>query len=268
MTHATTTEQHVRFADLLRSEWTKFRSLRSVWWTLLAMVLFSLGITLLVCSNVEAEYGDLTAAERLTWDPTGLAFNSFFMAQLCISVLGILVVTSEFATGMIRTSLTAMPRRGRLLAAKTIIFAAVALLAGQVTTFVTFLAGQAMMGRYDGVPTASLSDPGVLEATVGTGLYLAAIGLLAVAIGTLTRATAGGLALIVGITLLVPAFGGTFPAWVQKAFAYWPSLGGPEIRNIQRTAEFPHAWLNLGGMTAAIAVVLVIAFAVFKRREV
>lgn len=263
-----TTTQRVLFTNLLRSEWTKFRSLRSVWWTLLAMVVFSLSITVLVCSNAEETYGALSPAERLTWDPIGVGFNSFFMAQLCISVLGILVVTSEYATGMIRTSLTAMPRRGRLLAAKTLVFAAVALIAGQLTTFLTFVVGQAMIGRADGVPNAALGDPGVLTAIVGTGLYLAAIGLLAVAIGTLTRATAGGLALIVGITLLVPAFGGTFPSWVQKAFAYWPSLGGPEIRNIYRTAEFPHAWLNLAGMTAGIAVLLVIAFTVFRRREV
>jgi ABC-type transport system involved in multi-copper enzyme maturation permease subunit len=258
----------VRFTDLLRSEWTKFRSLRSAWWALAAMLTLSMTVTLLICSEANQAYGALSAAERLTWDPTGLALKNFFMAQLCISVLGILVVTSEYATGMIRTSLAAMPRRGLLLAAKTVVFVAVALIAGQLTTFITFLAGQAMIGRYDGVPTAALSDPGVLQAVTGTGLYLAAIGLLAVAVGTLTRATAGGLAVIVGITLLVPAFSQTLPGWLQKAFAYWPSLGGPEIRNVYRTVDFPHAWLNLTGMTAAIAVVLVVAFAAFRRREV
>jgi ABC-type transport system involved in multi-copper enzyme maturation permease subunit len=263
-----TTLPGVRFADLLRSEWTKFRSLRSAWWALLAMVALSIVVTLLVCSEAKQAYSELTAAERLTWDPTGLALNSFFVGQLCISVLGILVVTSEYATGTIRTSLAAMPRRGRLLAAKTLVFVVIALLAGQLTSFLSFLTGQAMIGRYDGVPAAALGDSGVLEAVVGTGLYLAAIGLLAVAVGTLTRVTAGGLAVVVGVTLLVPAFGGTFPSWLQKGFAYWPSIGGPEIRNVQRTADFPHAWLNLAGMTIGIAVVLVAAFAVFKRREV
>jgi ABC-2 type transport system permease protein len=258
----------VRFSAVLRSEWTKFRSLRSFWWALFAMVALSIGITLLVCSDANQEYAALSPADRATWDPTSVSLNSFFMGQLCISVLGILVVTSEFATGMIRTSLAAMPRRRKLLAAKTLILAAVALIAGQVTTFLTFLAGQVMISRYDEVPTASLGDPGVFEAVAGMGLYLAAIGLLAVAIGTLTRATAGGLAIVVGITLLVPAFGAALPEGLQKAFAYWPSLGGPEIRNIYHSPEYPDAWLNLAGMTAAITVVLAIAFTVFKRREV
>ncbi|WBQ02781.1 ABC transporter permease [Kribbella sp. CA-293567] len=264
----TTTRTSVHFSDLLRSEWTKFRSLRSTWWALLAMVVLSTGVSLLVGSSAGAQYGELSPAERLTWDPTALSLNSFFLGQLCISVLGILVVTSEYATGMIRTSLAAMPRRGTLLAAKTLVFAGVALVAGQLTTFLAFLAGQAMIGRSGEVPQASLGDPGVLVAVTGTGLYLAAIGLLAVALGTLTRATAGGLAVIVGVTLLVPAFGSTLPSWAQKAFQYWPSLGGPEVRNLHPTAEYPDAWQNLGGMTLGTAVVLTVAFVAFRRREV
>jgi ABC-type transport system involved in multi-copper enzyme maturation permease subunit len=176
--HAARTQ--VRFTDLLRSEWTKFRSLPSVRWTLLAMVVFSTGITLLVCGGDQGKYRQLSPEDQLAWDPTALSLNSFFMAQLCISVLGILVVTSEYATGTIRTSLSAMPRRGRLLAAKTSVFTIVALVAGQLTSYVAFLAGQAMIGRHDGSPTAALGDPGVLTAVSGTGLYLAAIGLLAV----------------------------------------------------------------------------------------
>ncbi|GAB3818943.1 ABC transporter permease [Kribbella italica] len=258
----------LRFVDLLRSEWTKLRSLPSVWWTLLAMVVFSTAITLLVCGGDQGRYSALSPGDQLAWDPTALSLNSFFMAQLCISVLGILVVTSEYATGTIRTSLSAMPRRGWLLAAKTLVFAAVALLAGQLTSFVAFLAGQAMLDRHHGSPTAALTDPEVLTAVSGTGLYLAAVGLLAVAVGTLTRATAGGLAVQVGITLLVPAFGGALPSWAQQAFAYWPSLGGPEIRRLLPTPEYPDAWTNLAGMTAGIAVVLVVASVVFRRREV
>ncbi len=268
MSAVTAVRAQARFTDLLRSEWTKLRSLPSVRWTLLAMVVFSTAVTLLVTSGDDAGYSSLSPEDKLAWDPTALSLNSFFMAQLCISVLGILVVTSEYATGTIRTSLSAMPRRGWLLTAKTLVFAAVALVAGQLTAFVSFLAGQAMLGRHDGTPTSALSDPGVFAAVSGTGLYLAVIGLLAVAVGTLTRATAGGLAVQVGITLLVPAFGGALPSWAQKAFAYWPSLGGPEVRTLHPTPEYPDAWTNLAGMSAGIAVVLAIAFVVFRRREV
>ena len=258
----------VRFTDLLRSEWTKFRSLRSIWWTLLAMLLLSVAVTLLISTGDDAKYGELSAEDRRAWDPTGLSLQSFFMGQLVVSVLGVLVVTSEYATGMIRTSLAAMPRRGRLLAAKTLVFLAAALVVGQVTAFLCFLIGQATIGRQDGVPTASLGDDGVLGAVFGTGLYLAGIGLLAVAVGTLMRATAGGLAVQVGITLLVPAFGGLFPSWTQKLFAFWPSLGAAEVRNLHPSSEYPHVWLNLLGMTAGVAMLLVASFAVFRRREV
>ena len=108
----------VRFTDLLRSEWTKLRSLPSVWWTLLAMVVLSTTVTLLVTSGDEATYSGLSPEDKLAWDPTALSLNSFFLAQLCVSVLGILVVTSEYATGTIRTSLSAMPRRGSVAGGK------------------------------------------------------------------------------------------------------------------------------------------------------
>lgn len=263
-----TDRDSVRFGDLLRSEWVKFRSLRSLWWTLLAMVTLSVTVTLLVSSGEPADYAALSAEERREWDPTGLSLTSFFVGQLAVCLLGVLTVTSEYATGTIRTSLAAMPRRGRLLAAKTLVLAGVALAAGQVTSFACFLTGQAMIGRRDGTPTASLADPGAPGAVIGIGLYLAAIGLLAVAVGTLTRSTAGGLAVLVGVTLLVPATGELFPSPVQKAFAYWPSLGGPEVRNLHPTAEYPDGWWNLAGMTAGVAAVLAVAFVVFRRREV
>src|SRR5690606_2857634 len=168
-----TDRDSVRFGDLLRSEWVKFRSLRSLWWTLLAMVTLSVTVTLLVSSGEPADYAALSAEERREWDPTGLSLTSFFVGQLAVCLLGVLTVTSEYATGTIRTSLAAMPRRGRLLAAKTLVLAGVALAAGQVTSFACFLTGQAMIGRRDGTPTASLADPGVPGAVIGIGLYLA-----------------------------------------------------------------------------------------------
>jgi len=177
----------VRFHHVLRSEWTKLRSLRSTVCTLLAAGVLAIGLSVLFANG---------AGRRLDaqggFDPTAVSLQSFILVQLAISVLGVLVVTSEYGTGMIRTSLTAVPRRGRLLAAKALVFGAVALVCGQVVAFTSFLVGQAILNR-TGLRDAALGEPGVLRAVIGCGLYLAMIGLLGVAVGVLTRTTAGAI---------------------------------------------------------------------------
>ena len=145
--------------------------------------------------------------------------------------------------------------------------AAVAVVAGETLMFAAFLVGQLLLVR-QGVPSASLGDPEVLSAVFAGGLYLAAIGLLAVGLGVVLRATAGALATLVGIILLVPALAGLFPSWSQGIFDYWPTLGGPAALTTVPDAAFPHPWLNLGGMCLAIAVLLGVAFTVFRRRDV
>ncbi|WP_127502997.1 ABC transporter permease [Actinoplanes solisilvae] len=251
--------------NLLLSEWIKLRSLRSTWYTLGCLLVVGLGITALTSNAAGSEWAAATPAERQSWDPTALSLKSYIVAQLIIGVLGILVVTSEFATGLMGTTLTAVPRRGRVLAAKIAVAAAVAVVAGSVLMFGAFLIGQPLLAR-QGVPTASLGDPGVLSAVLAGGLYLAAIGLLAVGLGVVMRATAGALATLVGIILLVPALAGLFPSWLRGIFDYWPTLGGPAA--LGTVSSYPHPWLNLGGMCLAIAVVLGVAFTVFRRRDV
>ena len=263
----TTVGTTVTFADLLRSEWTKLRSLRSTAYTLLALLVIGIGMSALVTSGTSRRYADLTAEEQATFDPTMQSLQAFFLVQLVISVLGVMVVTSEHATGMIATSLTATPRRGRLLAAKTLVFAAVALVVGQVQVFGAFLLGQAVLAA-GGTPHATLADPGVLRAVVGGGLYIVAIGLLAVAIGTLVRATAGAVTIMVGITLLVPAMSGLLPEWAHPVLVFWPSIGGSSIMAVVPDDSLPVWWVCFGGMCAGVAGLLALAFALFRRRDV
>ncbi|MGW1347427.1 ABC transporter permease subunit [Kribbella sp. NPDC002412] len=251
----------------LRAEWIKLRSLRSTWYTLACLFVVGLGITFLSMSSAGRQYLDATAEERLAWDPTSMSLTTFIVAQLIIGVLGILVVTSEFATGLMQTTLAATPRRTRLLAAKTVVATAVALLAGQVLMFAAFLLGQALLAGQD-VPYAALGDPGVLSAVAGGGLYLAAIALLAVGLGTIMRATAGALATLVGIVFLIPAIAGLFPGWMKGLFDFWPTLGPTAVFATVPDPDFPHPWLNLGGMCLGIAAVLAAAFVVFRRRDV
>ncbi|MGW5719933.1 ABC transporter permease [Amycolatopsis sp. NPDC003865] len=251
------------FPQSVHAEWIKLRSLRSTWYTLACLFAAGLGITALAMNAAGKAY----AEDPRAWDPTNRSLTSYIVAQLIIGVLGILVVTGEHATGLVATSLVATPRRERLLAAKVVVAVAVAGVAGQVLMFAAFSLGQAVLGAQD-LPRASLGDPGVLPAVTGGGLYLAAIALLAVGLGTLMRATAGALATLVGIVFLVPALAGLFPAWVRGLFFYWPTLGASAVLKTVPDPDFPHPWLNLAGMCAGVAAVLAVAFVVFRRRDV
>jgi ABC-2 type transport system permease protein len=251
----------------IHAEWIKLRSLRSTWYTLTCLFVVGLGITMLSTSAVGKNYTNATAEERLTWDPTNLSLMSFIVAQLIIGVLGILVVTSEFATGLMQTSLAATPRRHRLLAAKAVVAAAVAVLAGQALMFAAFFIGQARIAAQD-VPHATLGDPGVLSAVTGGGLYLSAIALLAVGLGTLMRATAGAMTTLVGIIFLVPAMSSLLPSWLQGLFNFWPTLGGAAVFAAVPNPDFRHPWLNLAGMCLGVAAILAAAFVVFRHRDV
>ncbi|MFJ7219235.1 ABC transporter permease [Amycolatopsis sp. NPDC098790] len=251
------------FARTVHAEWIKLRSLRSTWYTLACLFAAGLGITALGMNAAGKAY----AEDPQAWDPTNRSLTTYIVAQLIIGVLGILVVTGEHTTGLIGTSLIATPRRHRLLAAKVVVAVGVAVLAGQALMFAAFVLGQAVLGTQD-LPRASLGDPGVLSAVTGGGLYLAAIALLAIGLGTLMRATAGALATLVAIVFLVPGLAGLFPAWVRGLFLYWPTLGGSAVLKTLPDPDFPHPWLNLGGMCVGVAAVLAAAFVVFRRRDV
>jgi ABC-2 type transport system permease protein len=247
----------------LASEWIKLRSLRSTWYTLACLFAVGLGITVLAANGAARAYADDPGA----WDPTAHSLRSYIVAQLIVGVLGVLVVTSEFATGLIRTTLTAQPRRHRVLAAKVAVSVGVAVVAGQALMFAAFLLGQPVIGG-QGVPNAALGDPGVLPAVFGGGLYLAIIALLAVGLGAIMRATAGALTTLVGIVFLTPALAGLFPSWMTWLFDFWPTLGGAAVVGTLPSPDHPHPWLNLGGMFLGVVAVLAAAFVVVRRRDV
>ena len=136
------------FADVLRSEWVKLRSVRSTFWALTVTVV--LGIVLgAVISAVSAHgYARFSVSEKLSWDPTGISQAGVAIASLAIVVLGVLYISSEYSSGMIRTSLIAVPRRGRVLAAKSLVFAAVTFVVREATSFTAFFAGQVLISGH------------------------------------------------------------------------------------------------------------------------
>ncbi|WP_395109066.1 ABC transporter permease [Actinomadura sp. SCN-SB] len=252
----------VRFHHVLRSEWTKLRSLRSTVCTLLAAGVLAIGLSVLFANG---------AGRRLDaqggFDPTAVSLQSFILVQLAISVLGVLVVTSEYGTGMIRTSLTAVPRRGRLLAAKALVFGAVALVCGQVVAFTSFLVGQAILNR-TGLRDAALGEPGVLRAVIGCGLYLAMIGLLGVAVGVLTRTTAGAIMIMVAATLLVPLFTPALPeSWAKPVGTFGPFGAGTQVMSVVPEPGLLTPWTGFGVLCLWVLGVLGVAALVFECRD-
>ena len=190
------------FGDVLRSEWTKLRSVRSTFWALTVTVVLGIGLGAVISAVAAHGYAKISVADKLSWDPTGVSQSGLAIAQLAIAVLGVLYISSEYSSGMIRTSLIAVPKRGRVLAAKSLVFAAVTFVVGEVTSFVAFFVGQALISGH--APHAALGDPGVARAVVGGGLYLTALAVLSVAAGALLRHPAAAIACMMAVAVRPP----------------------------------------------------------------
>ena len=153
------------------------------------------------------------------------------IASLAVVVLGVLCISSEYSSGMIRTSLIAVPRRGRVLAAKSLVFAAVTFVVGEVTCFTAFFAGQALISGH--APHAALGDPGVARAVAGAGLALTVLAVLAVAAGTLLRRPAAAIAAMVAVLFVLPGIAQALPdSWRNPVTEFWPTLAGGQLATV------------------------------------
>lgn len=248
--------------NILIFEWTKLRSLRSTWIAIGATILSGLALSMLGASDV---LGGSVADLPDGWDPTGASLKGFLFAQLVVGMLGALVIAPEFALGMIGTSLSFVPSRSKLLAAKTAIVAIVALATAAITTMASFAAVQLMLESAD-LPTAAIDDPGVARALGVATFYLTAVALLGVAVGTLARSTATSLAVLVGVLLLIPALA---PGIVgDEAANLWPITAGQAAYATVQTQDMasPLVGVVLLALTAVLAIVS--SHVVFSRRDV
>ncbi|MES9607962.1 ABC transporter permease [Actinomadura sp. NPDC000929] len=257
------------FGRLLLSEWTKIRTVRSTLWTLILLVVVDLGFTALLVGLTVAQWDKTDPADRasVVADPTGFILGSgFFLGQLTICVLGVLVIASEYSTGMIRASLLAVPRRLPVLWAKAMVFAAVVLVLGVAVSFVSFFIGSALIGDKAEV---SLGDDGVLRAVVGGGLYLAMLGLFALAIGAIVRHPAGGITGVIGFVLVLAPLATLLPGSVgDHIHAYLPSEAGHLIaQSRQGPDDLLTPWQGYGVFAIWTGVLLAVAAVLLKRRD-
>ena len=189
------------FRTVTRMEWRKLRTVRSSW---LILVIFAVGmISLSVLALSHEGYPQLSAADRASFDPTrDSTFTGLLLGQLLAAVLGVLTITSEFSSGMIRATFAAAPRRPLVLAAKASVLVAVMLTAGEILAFVAFLAGQAVLQAP--APRAALGQPGVLRAVLMAGAYPALVALIGLGLGAVIRHTAGAICAVVVVLFLLP----------------------------------------------------------------
>ncbi|MFI5753889.1 ABC transporter permease [Streptomyces sp. NPDC051569] len=250
--------------DALASEWTKLRSLRSTVWTLGVMIVLIAGIGLLAAALVSGSPEDSGSVL-----PLGL-FGTL-LGSICVITLGVLTISSEYGTGMIRTTLTACPSRARVLAAKSLVFF---LLVFTITTVTTAVVAALQVAIAD---TAAPGGEEYLRATVGVGLHVATLGLLALAVGSLIRHSAGAITIMIGVVLLPlvmamfmfsdglsglreALFNYSIPN--QLAALYDDSTGGGP------GASGPSGWEPVGVMLAVTAVVMAGAFLALDKRDV
>ena len=255
-----------RFSDVTRSEWTKFRSVRSTYWTFFIAALLGVGLAALICW-ISADHYASDPEIRFGWNPIDRSLRApFFLTQLAFAVLGVLTVTSEYSTGMIRTSLAAVPKRVRMMSAKLLVYALCAVVIGEAIAFAAFGVGQALI--HGKAPSASLSQHDVLRIVIGAGLYLMLIGVLSAAFGVILRQAAAGIAVIVAVLFILPLIGQVLPtSWSQPFEKYWPTNAGQQIYAARHDAHTLGAWAGFGEMVLFVVVVIAVSFYVLQRRD-
>jgi ABC-2 type transport system permease protein len=248
------------------SEWIKIRTLRSTWWTLLATVLFVAGLGTLFSAVHAHQFNNGNIDFELIRDPTQVSLRGIFLGQLAIGVLGVLAISGEYTTGMIRASLTALPRRWPVLAAKAAVLGGLIFVVAEAATFAAFLLGQAALASTH--VQASLSTPGALRACFGAGVYLTIIGLMGVGLGFILRTTAGGIATLVGVVLILPLLAQALPSpYAGDVTKYLPLSAGTQIISTNLDSGSLSPWAGIGVAALYAVAALVGGLYVLRRRD-
>jgi ABC-type transport system involved in multi-copper enzyme maturation permease subunit len=254
------------FTGALRSEWTKIRSVRSTMWTLGSAILVTVGISVLGNWG-QANHTDLTAAQLAQKDLIQRTLFGIILGQLIMVVFGAMAITSEYSTGMIRTSLTAQPRRRSVFWAKLLVVTAVAFVVGEVISFASFLIDSGFW-RAKGV-SLTLSSPHAMQAVVGGGLYLAGSAVLAFGLGAILRHTAGAITSGVGLLFVITILTNFLPENWQNHLDKWlPFNSGGQVWSTQHVAGTDlGAWTGFGVFMIYGAVAVLLGAWIFRKRD-
>ncbi|ELP63361.1 ABC transporter permease [Streptomyces turgidiscabies] len=252
-------------AQVIRSEWTKIRSVASTVWTLGLAAVVTIALGALISLLFKNQWSDLSEKDRLSFDPTYTSFAGMSLGQLAMIVFGVLVVSNEYSTGMIRTSLAAVPQRGTFLAAKLTVAAGLAFAVGVVTSFAAFFLGQAMLGDR----STSISDPGVLRAVIGGALYMTLIALFSMGVAAMLRSPMLSLGVLMPFFFLISNILGAVSA-TKKVARYLPDQAGSKIMQVVTPIDndTPYGpWGGLAIMVGWVAVALLGGYVLLKERD-
>jgi ABC-2 type transport system permease protein len=250
--------------NTLKAEYWKLRSIQSTLWTLTAVVVGNVGVAILLAIFVS---GRLSTSEKSSVDVVRLSLGGLHISQIAMGVLGVLIVSSEYSSGMIRATLAAMPRRRLVLVAKMIVLAVVSLIAGIASCFAAFFAFEAL--RVGNGMSATFSDPGVLRAVIGGGLYLGVVGLFGMGLAAIIRNPGGSIAALLGLLFVPGLLINLLPgSWQPSINPYLPLNAGEVIYIASRFD--PHTlapWTGFGLLCAYTAAALAVGIYLINHRD-
>jgi ABC-2 type transport system permease protein len=251
---------------VLRSELTKFRSLRSTIYTLLTAVVLMIGIGAIFSAVTASQYHTLSAVEQALLNPVTTSLSGVMFAVVAFGVLGVLVTSGEYSTGMVRSSLTAVPRRLPVLWGKLAVFAGVIFPVSLVASFISFFLGQVLLNsQHIGV---SITASGALRSVIGAALYITVAGMIGVALGALFRNTAAGIATFAGVFFVIPPLASLLPSSISGDLSpYLPSNAGAALWGGAQGVPNALAPWNGFALLCGYAVVVIAAAAWRLRRS-
>ena len=251
--------------QVVRSEWTKIRSVASTVWTLSLAVVVTIALGMLISALTKNEFDNMSAKDRLSFDPTYISFAGMSLGQLAMIVFGVLVVSNEYSTGMIRTSLAAVPQRGTFLAGKIGVATGLALVVSMATSFVAFFLGKAMLGSH----RAALGDPHVLRAIIGGGLYMTLIAVFSMGVAAMLRSPMLSLGILMPFFFLISNILGNVSA-TKRIGRFLPDQAGSKIMQVvpRIDDDTPYGpWGGLGIMVLWVVAALLGGYVLLRRRD-
>jgi len=254
------------------SEWTKLRTVRSTRYSLLAAVAMTIGFAVIPALVNANRWNTMSTIDKAGFKPLETSLIGVTIAQLAIGVLGVLVISGEYSTGMIRSTFAAVPKRLPVLWGKAGVFGLVTFVLTLPSTVIAFFAAQAILKghSFNGHDIAlSFSDPGVARAVIGGALYLTVAGLFGLGLGAILRSTAGGISAFAATLFVLPPLMNVLPAsWNDAISPYLPSNAGTAIMQTGNPAHTLGPWTGLGVFAAYTAIVMAIAAIQLRRRDV
>jgi len=252
---------------VVASEWTKLHSLRSTRWSMLVAVILTIGLSALFAFATSDRWNRMGPREQANRHPLDIALGGVLLSQLAIGVLGVLVISGEYSTGMIRSTIAAVPRRLPVLWAKAAVFATVTFCLMLPAVVAAFFASQAIVDHIEPL-RLSFTGPAVLRNVVGGALYLTAIGVFALALGAIARNTAGGISSFVAIIFVIPPLLDILPSnWENAISPYLPSNAGSDVFGIRTGSGHLSPWAGFGLFVGYTAFALATAAVLLVRRD-